>query len=670
MEGSAERLKHDHYSFQQIFSGSFSRPGRFMTKSRHVVIGTAGHVDHGKTSLVLALTGIDADRLAEEKRRGITIVNGYAHFDLGGGERASVIDVPGHERFIRHMLAGSGAVDLALLVVAADDGVMPQTIEHLHILRLLGVRRAVVALTKCDLAPDEEWLALVEEDLRVLTDGVFDSPPPVVRVSSLTGQGVEELSATLREAALAVPPKRLQGRFRLPADRVFSMTGFGTVVTGSLLEGSVSAGTPAVLYPSEVEAKIRQVQVHSQTVAEARPGQRTALNLANLAPEDVRRGDVLATPGSLSLTMMLDADFRMLAETFFRKPVEIKNGRLVKLHLAAREITAKMVLINRDSLRPGEEAFVQFRLTETFVARKGDRFVVRIPSPALTVGGGEILDAAPLKRRRKPETAAIFETKRKGEHMARVELAVQERPGRFETFADVVKRSDLDKAKARLEANVLVDKGRLVFLAADIYVHQNEMSHLTEKITALLAERHRQNPFKAGVSSEEIRTKLMPAAPMAAATALFNLLVDKKKIVREGGLVRLSTFEPKVDERDNQYLSLLESAYLSYGFAPLASSAVCPESEPDPARRRKAAFATLVRQGQLVYLDDLYHMHKDSFEKAFALFSDLSAHGPVELGPFRDALNTSRKVALALLETFERQGLALKSGPGRLPRKS
>ncbi|MDR0620334.1 MAG: selenocysteine-specific translation elongation factor [Deltaproteobacteria bacterium] len=639
-----------------------------MTKSRHIVIGTAGHVDHGKTSLVLALTGIDADRLAEEKRRGITIVNGYAHFDLGNGERASIVDVPGHERFIRHMLAGTGSIDLALLVVAADDGIMPQTIEHLHIIRLLGIKRAVIAITKCDLFPDQEWLSLLASSILELTSEAFEIPPPLVQVSVVTGQGLTELKEVLIQAALAVPPKVLQGRFRLPVDRVFTMTGFGTVVTGTLLEGSVVAGQPAVTYPLELETKIRQVQVHSQIVDTAWPGQRTALNLSNLKKDDLRRGDVIATPGSLVPSMMLDAVFEMLPKSYFQKPSDLKNGRLVKLHLASRELTAKMILIDQNRISPGAKAYVQFRLVESAVARKGDRFVVRLPSPPLTIGGGEILDAAPLKRRPKPSVVTVFQTKELGGHIQRVELAVRERPGQFEPFAETIKRADLDRGLARNEANALAKRKVLYLLAADVYIHAQEKEALTGKLQSFLTDYHRSNPFSPGANLEEVRLKFLANASPTAAEAFINLLVQEKKVVREGAFLRLSTFEPKVDESANKHADLLENAYLSYGFSPLATSAVCPETDPDLVRRRKAAFLSLVRSGRLVKLDDLYHIHKDHLDKAFSIFTTLSAEGPVQIGQFRDALNTSRKVALALLNSFDRSGRTIKSGDGRLPR--
>ena len=640
-----------------------------MAKSRHVVIGTAGHVDHGKTSLVLALTGIDADRLEEEKRRGITIVNGFAHFDLGNGERASIIDVPGHERFVRHMLAGSGAVDLSLLTVAADDGVMPQTVEHLHILRLLGVKRAVVALTKSDLAPDPDWLELVRSDVAALVEGAFEEPPAIIPVSVVTGEGLSELETALRAEALRVPAKELQGRFRLPVDRVFTMTGFGTVVTGSLLEGAAAAGQPALVYPSGLEAKIRQVQVHSRPVETAFPGQRSALNLSNLRKEDLARGDVLATPGSLTPSMMLDVKLSMLPRSFFSKPSNLKTGRPVKLHLAARELSAKLVLIEGPSLAPGERAFAQLRLLEPAVARKGDRFVIRQPSPALTLGGGEILDAVPLKRRPKPETAAIFRTKESGAHQERVELAVRERPGNFEPFSKIIQRADLDRARARAEANILADRGVLTQLGADLYIHASEKASLASDIKIWLKDYHRDNPYSPGASLEEVRARLLPGAPPPAAEALFSMLVEEGALTREGGSLRLKSFEPRVDQEGLKYAEALEAAYEEYGLNPPANSAVMPEMTSEMIRRRRMAFYSLARQGRLVPLDDLYHVHADHFERAWAVFSEMSLEGPVQIGAFRDALKSSRKVALALLDSFDRLGRSFRFGEGRLPRR-
>jgi selenocysteine-specific elongation factor len=621
-------------------------------------------VDHGKTALVLALTGIDTDRLAEEKRRGITIENGFAHLTFPDGLVAGVIDVPGHERFVKHMLAGAGGIDLALLAVAADDGVMPQTREHLAILKMLNIKSAVVALTKADLAPDADWLDLVRQDILNLTQGAFDRDPEIVPVSVQTGQGLEELREALYRAVLLSPERKIGPSFRLPLDRIFTLPGFGTVVAGTLLGGRINLGDTAMVYPREQETRLRQVQVHSREVETAWPGQRVALNLAGLKKEELFRGDILASPGSLKPTFMLDAYLTLLPDS----PFTLKNNRIVSLHLFAREIKAKVVLMNSDELTAGDSDYVQFRLTVPVVARRGDRLVIRLPSPAVTLGGGEILDPCPQKhRRRKPEVLNQFKTKDSGSLRQRVELAIRERPGTFSSISELALRSDLGP-KAKEEANILAQKGAVIALSPEIFIHQTEIISLTRKVKNLLNLYHQNNPHSHGPSQEEIRRKLAPQAPQGAWEGLFLHWEKEKLIAREEGLMRLWAFLPRVDEEKNQYLNLLAKTYLDFGFVPQATSTVLTPHTPQEARSRQAAFSSLVRQDILVYLDDLYHIHKQHFAEAFNIFKGLALKGPVEPGPFRDALKTSRKVAVALLENFEKRAWTVKSGTGRLPK--
>jgi selenocysteine-specific elongation factor len=630
---------------------------------RHLVIGTAGHVDHGKTSLVLALTGIDTDRLLEEKRRGITIENGFASLSWPDGLTAGIIDVPGHEKFVRHMLAGSGGIDVALLVVAADDGIMPQTREHLDILKLLNVKSLVVALSKCDLAPDEEWVQLITEDILSLTHGLFSQDPKIIPVSVQTGVGLDILKNSLKETLLQTSPQIPGPNFRLPLDRIFTMPGFGTVVTGTLLDGEVSTGEQIIIYPREIAGRIRQIQVHSQTVEKAFPGQRVAINLPNIKKQQLSRGDILAKPGSLKSSFMLDGQVSVLPNS----PFTLKNGRLIQLHLLAREMRAKAVLMNCDELAAGESDYVQLRLTEPAVARRGDRFVIRLPSPAITVGGGEILDPFPQKhRRRKPEVLKQFATKESGSLRQRVELAVRERPGTFGTLDDLILRADLGPL-AKEQAHILAQKGQITALTKDIFIHNTEIMALTLKLKNLLSHYHSQNPHSLGLSQEEIRTRLAPLAPQAAWDGLARLWLKDKLAVLEEGLMRLSTFQPQADAAKNAYLELLTLYYLSFKYSPPATSAVLPAKTPGETRQRRFALAELVRQNVLVYLDDLYHIHSQYYESSFLIFKDLSLHGPVEPGPFRDALGTSRKIAVALLESFEKRGRAVKKDQGRMP---
>jgi selenocysteine-specific elongation factor len=632
---------------------------------KSAIIGTAGHVDHGKTALVKALTGIDTDRLAEEKKRGITIENGFAHLDLPGGGRAGIIDVPGHEKFIHNMLAGAGGLDIALLVVAADDGIMPQTKEHLDILSLLNIKKYVVALTKCDLVADEEWLELVTGEIRDLMFGAVHAEVDPIRVSTQTGQGLAELKNRLLSLVAEGPPPRAGRNFRLPVDRVFTLTGFGTVVTGTLLEGRVAEGETATVYPAGLSAKIRRIQVHSTPVDLAWPGQRAALNLAGLKQEDLARGDVLATAKSLTPTFMLDVRLAVLPAS----PFTVKSGRLVHLYLGTAELLAKVVLMNEAELSAGQSGYAQLRLKKPAVAKKGDRFVIRFYSPMVTVGGGEVLDARPLKRRRfKPEIIRNFETRETGTPLQRLELAIGERPGTFPTLGDLVSRADLDPAQIKNSARTLTERKVIIPLTPDIFIHRREMATLARKLKMILSEYHRSEPGSPGPSLEEIRSRLMPGAAPLVSEALFRLFADQNLTRCESGRLRLASFEPKVDEQENDFISRLEQLYLEFGWQPPATSAVSPAGDPHSARLRKSAFTSLLRQGRLIYLDELYHLHKVHYDLALQKFRDLAAAGaPVTAAQFRVSLNTSRKVAVALLENFDRANLTVKSGEGRLP---
>jgi selenocysteine-specific elongation factor len=354
---------------------------------KNVIIGTAGHVDHGKTALVKALTGIDTDRLEEEKKRGITIELGFAHLDFEDGMRAGVIDVPGHEKFIRNMLAGAGGVDLAMLIVAADEGIMPQTAEHLGILTLLGIRDGLVVVTKTDLVEDD-WLEMVMGDVKDFVEGTFLAGKPVVPVSAYTGEGLEELKTRLRVLIDGVAEKNARVPFRLPVDRVFPVDGFGTVVTGTMIEGVASVGDLAELLPSGQPVTIRNIQVHGKTVPSAHAGQRTALNLAGVKKGNIGKGDVVAKRGTVSTSEMLDVRLSVLRDS----KRSVKNASRLHLYHGARVVLAKAVLLDRDALLPGDSCFAQLRLTERLSSKSGDRVVVRFYSPLETVGGGVILD--------------------------------------------------------------------------------------------------------------------------------------------------------------------------------------------------------------------------------------------------------------------------------------
>lgn len=632
-----------------------------MKMSRHAVIGTAGHVDHGKTALIAALTGIDTDRLAEEKKRGITIEAGFAHIDLPGELRAGIVDVPGHERFIKNMLAGASGIDLAMLIVAADDGIMPQTREHLDILRLLGLKAGLVALTKCDLA-DADWIELVKDDISHLVKNTFLENAPIIPVSALTGQGLDDLRAALSELVTALKARPVEARFRLPLDRVFTMTGFGTVVTGTLMEGSLTAGDTAMLYPDETPVKIRGIQVHSQAVETAWPGQRVAVNL-NIKKDSLSRGDILATSDSLRPTLMLDVRLEVLPDSPFR----LKNGSWVHLYLGAAEILAKVVLIDTDELAAGQSGFAQLRVLEPITAMVGDCFVLRFYSPMVTIGGGQVLDPAPLKHRRhKAYVLEGFETKEIGSPQERLELLIKERPDSFPKMSGLMMRAGLDPVWTRNWCQNMVKKGRIVALARDVFIHIDEMESLKARLKSLLSDWHKNNPFSAGMSLEEIRVRLAPKAPPAVADSLLDILEEQKFISREMGQIRLAGFKPQVNEAENELIDKLNQTYLAFAMSPLVTSAVEPAANPAEERQRQAAFSSLVRNGQLVKLDTSYYIHKTFYDRAWQQFKLLAAEKPiVQTGEFRDALQSSRKVAVALLEYFDSAGLTRATADGR-----
>ena len=339
---------------------------------KHVIIGTAGHVDHGKTLLVKALTGIDTDRLVEEKKRGITIELGFAHLDFDDGTQAGIVDVPGHEKFIKNMLAGAGGIDLAMLVVAADEGFMPQTVEHLGILQLLGIREGVVVITKTDMV-DGEWVEMVKEDVKEQVRGTFLEGKPIYPVSAYTGEGIRELREALKALVAQVQEKSLRTPFRLPIDRVFSVDGFGTVVTGTLIEGAVTVGDDAAIMPDGLECRVRNLQVHGSDVKTAYAGQRVAMNLAGVKKTDITRGDTIAKPGSMRVSLMLDVRLQNLKNS----QRTIVNGSQVHLYHGSAVRLAKVVLLEQDALQPGESAYAQLRMTEEIATRQGDRFVIR-----------------------------------------------------------------------------------------------------------------------------------------------------------------------------------------------------------------------------------------------------------------------------------------------------
>jgi len=426
------------------------------SKVKNIIIGTAGHIDHGKTTLIAALTGTNTDRLKEEQERGISIDLGFTGFQLTDSIKAGIVDVPGHEKFVKNMLAGAGGVDLALLVIAADEGIMAQTREHLAILDLLQVKYGVVAISKIDLV-EEEWLELVIEDCREQLQESFLADSPIVPVSGVTEEGLEELQQALREEAAKVPGKDSKANAYLPIDRVFTMSGFGTVITGTLVRGSLEKGRTMLIYPDSREARIRSIQVHNQQREKAYPGERVGVNLAGIEQQEIERGDVLAEPGSLIATSRLDGRLKLLPSS----PMVMEHGTRIRFHIGAREVLGRVYLIDKEEILPGEEGLVQFRLEEKVVSRYLENFVVRRYSPMITIGGGRVIENSP-PRRRKLDTQAVreLEIKEQGTPAERVVLTL-ELAGRPLKMDELVEKTNLSRIELEEILTELVDRDQV-----------------------------------------------------------------------------------------------------------------------------------------------------------------------------------------------------------------
>ena len=626
---------------------------------KHVIIGTAGHVDHGKTLLIKALTGIDTDRLIEEKKRGITIELGFAHLDWPDGTQAGIVDVPGHEKFIKNMLAGAGGIDLAMLVIAADDGVMPQTVEHLDILTLLGIKDGLIVITKADTV-DPEWLELMQEEIREKTRGSFLEGKPIVAVSAYTGQGIPELKEMLRKLVQEAEEKSLRIPFRLPVDRVFSVEGFGTVVTGTLIEGAINEGDPAELVPSGVQTRIRNLQVHGKNVPTAYAGQRVAINLAGLKKEDIQRGNCVAKPGSVRVSRMLDVRLQNLKDS--RRIIQ--NDSQVHLFHGSAVLLAKVVLFGRDELKPGESCYAQLRLTEPIATKNGDRFVIRFFSPLETIGGGVILDDQPRRHKRSdPEILRILELKESG---SRDDVTIQlltEFGTRLPTAAQLVARLQREEADIQGELEDLCSWGRALEALPGRYVAAAVIDRVWQDCREILTAYHRQNPLHAGIQSAELRQKLCKGMDRASADALIAILHQEGKLRKLGDRYALSDFTVTLTKRQRGIREKLLKIYTTSGIETPITEHVM---EGFPANERPEArqvLESLITSGELILLTPQICLYRKDYDRILeAAKAHFKENDSLTLAQLRDMLNTSRKYAQALVEYFDKIHITKKDG--------
>jgi len=632
---------------------------------KHIIVGTAGHIDHGKTSLVKALTGIDTDRLKEEKERGISIELGFANLALSEELHLGIVDVPGHERFVKTMLAGVGGIDLVILVIGADEGVMPQTREHLHICEMLQVQRGLVALTKVDLV-EPDWLGMVQVDLEGFLAGTFLEGAPVIPVSSVSGQGLPELRAALRGLAEMVESRRHDGIVRLPIDRVFTIKGFGTVVTGTLWSGTLKVGDEVIVLPQELRSRVRRLQVHGKTVEQAWAGQRTAVNLPGLEVEQLDRGDLLAFPGALKPTTALDVSLALLKDA----PRALRNRARVRFHLGTSEVLARAVLLDREELNPGEEAFAHLRLEASATALAGDRYVIRSYSPALTIGGGSILDPTPPVRRRPKaqllEHLKVLQTGTSGQQVERLLLQA----GPVPISLDALRASaSLDETTLKGELKRLIEAGVAVPLGGKGelgYLHRASYDRLAAEILSRLEEFHRKEPLKDGLPKEELRTKLPQVSP-ALFARLVQGLVEERRIAINREKVRHYLHRPIFSDEEQALKGRLEAIYRAGAFQPPDLGQALAQAR-GTGQAAVTIFHRLADDGTIVKIKDDFYLHRDHYERAKEILLDhFKLHATITVPEFKDLLGVTRKFAIPLLEHCDSVKLTRRQGDERVP---
>ena len=636
----------------------------------HVIVGTAGHIDHGKTALVKALTGVDADTLSEEKRRGITIELGFVFLDAPDSSKQVVfIDVPGHEKLVKTMVAGASSIDVALLVVAADEGINVQTREHFEILQLLGIEKGLVALTKADLA-DEDSLTGLETDISGFVQGTFLEGAPVLPVSAVTGQGIPALKQTLVALAERVGERRDSEIFRMPVDRVFTMSGFGTVIAGTVLSGEVRLGERLEVYPEQMTSRVRGIQVHHSRVEQSVMGRRTAINLPEIKKEDLRRGQVAAVPGSLHPTQRLDGRLHLLKS--FGK--ELKNRTRVRLHVGTAEVICRIMLLDRDVMKPGEAALAQFLLESPAVALPGDRFVIRHFSPVLTIGGGVILDSRPGKHKRlDPEVAAGLE-RLEGSLESRLEQMFRQagsHPQGLDQMSYVMGESE---AQIREAAGSLLEQGKLVRTASsegrrgreDLYLHQDNFNRLKESIETEVKAYLEKNPYQTTLPLAELKTRLLKNTDSGTFDLVLQDLKEQDRISVKGSRVGLADYRVDLSPKDRGLADQIEQAFRRGDVkSPLESEVRERLAIPDKAFAD--LMIVLLEEGRLIRLDDKVVYHTQTLHKVRSFVIEyIRRQGSITLAELRDALKFSRKYAQPILEYFDEKGLTRREGDRRV----
>lgn len=627
---------------------------------KQIILGTAGHIDHGKTSLIKALTGINTDRLKEEQLRGITIELGFASMDLPNGQHLGIVDVPGHEKFVKTMVAGATGIDMVVMVIAADEGIMPQTREHMEICMLLNIRHGLVVLTKMDMV-DEEWLELVTEDVRSFATGSFLEDSPILPVSSTTGQGIPELIHALETLSASIPERSTTNLFRLPVDRVFTMKGFGTVITGTLISGMIRVGDPVMIYPSRVTSKVRGIQVHNAGVEQAVSGMRTAINFQGLEKASIDRGDVLSSPNALTSSFMVDVGLHYLKSN--KKP--IKNRTRIRFHTGTSEVLGNLILLDSEELSPGSTTAAQLRLDAPVAVVKDDRFVIRSYSPIRTIGGGSLLNPIPQKHKRfKPEVFSGLQNLIDLSPEEVLTYHAEEAGYQGISFSDLrIMTNTSDKKLDGVIQRLLSDKVlQMIDREQRVFIHRICFEHLFAEAGALLGAFHKTNPLKPGMPKEELKSRLPPQISPKLFTLMIQQMVKAGQVVQEENMIRLASHTVSLGLDQTDVRRKILDAYQQNGLTPPYFKEFCKTQSLDETKS-KEVLHVLVDEGLIVRIKDDLYFHQEAIHMIKKkLVEFLNIHGDITTPQFKDMTGASRKFVIPIIEYFDARNVTIRVG--------
>lgn len=613
---------------------------------KNIVIGTAGHIDHGKTTLIKALTGRDTDTLAEEKRRGISINLGFTYFDLPSNKRAGIVDVPGHEKFIKNMLAGASGIDIVLLVVACDEGVMPQTVEHLDILTFLNVKKGIVVLTKCDTV-DDDLIELAKEDVAEKIKNTFLESAQIIEVDSLSKKGIDKLVNAIDELSEEIEGSDNNLPARINIDRVFSVNGFGTVITGTLLEGKISIEDDLIIYPKNLDTKIRSIQVHGENVDVAYAGQRTAINISNVKVDSIQRGDVLAAKNSLEESMMLDVKISIVNHS----NKTLKHWDRLRLYHGSREILCRVVPLNVETIESGQSGYAQLRLEESIVAKKGDKFVLRSYSPMETIGGGFIIDISSKKHKRfDDDLIKTLKIKEKGELRDILEEYLKVNLNTYMTVKDLMSYSGESESNIIDSMEKLISEEK-VLIINNIYIHTNKYNQIKYDTKEILSSYHKKYRLRKGILKEELRSKLDSKLKIKDIDVLLEYMSNENLIKLDNNIVSLHDFEVVFNDKQKEIELNIKGKLNDGSTLPILSIENICEKNHYYLEVLEAMIGNSVEK-----LDDENVIDKNIYDSVKSeLINYLKENKEITLGEYRDLINSNRKNCMIILENFDRK---------------